>query len=266
MEVEDKDGGLSSLAAISEEILATTTDSSINDGIRKQQSILQNIDRQRLVSLSPNKIPSTSKISQTIYKRTNLKNYILENSNYDSPLKKKQCHCKNSRCLKLYCECFAAQVYCLNCDCIDCSNTIEYEDSVLKARNSTLERNPSAFKPKINSPKSDFGKHTKGCHCKKSSCLKNYCECFQAKVLCSNNCKCIECKNYAGSEERLLTLKENELEISSPLYDTPSKKMKLSQGPTIPVKKILKTITEEPILSKLCQVLLLTAHDTKKKN
>ena len=28
------------------------------------------------------------------------------------PIKRKQCHCKNSKCLKLYCECFASRAYC----------------------------------------------------------------------------------------------------------------------------------------------------------
>jgi hypothetical protein len=61
--------------------------------------------------------------------------------------RKRRCHCKNSRCLKLYCECFTAGVYCSACSCIGCQNNEMHEELVSRAINETLERNPDAFTP-----------------------------------------------------------------------------------------------------------------------
>ncbi|KAL5783153.1 hypothetical protein ACOSP7_008182 [Xanthoceras sorbifolium] len=138
----------------------------------------------------------------------------------------KRCNCKKTQCLKLYCDCFAAGIYCAeSCACQGCRNRPEYEDTVLETRQQIESRNPLAFAPKIvqritdvpenneddgNRSMPSSAKHKRGCNCKKSMCLKKYCECYQANVGCSDGCRCEGCKNsygrkeeYVGSEEML---------------------------------------------------------------
>ncbi|KAJ4969585.1 hypothetical protein NE237_016286 [Protea cynaroides] len=127
----------------------------------------------------------------------------------------KRCNCKKSKCLKLYCECFAAGVYCVEpCSCVECFNKPIHEDTVLETRKQIESRNPLAFAPKVirsSDPVLEIGddsnktpasaRHKRGCNCKKSSCQKKYCECYQGGVGCSINCRCEGCKNTFGRKD-----------------------------------------------------------------
>ncbi|XP_023881872.2 CRC domain-containing protein TSO1 isoform X2 [Quercus suber] len=142
----------------------------------------------------------------------------------------KRCNCKRSKCLKLYCECFAAGVYCVDsCACINCFNKPEYEYTVLDIRQQIESRNPLAFAPKVvkhdtdspaiimeagnrNTPSS--ARHKRGCNCKKSKCLKKYCECYQANVGCSNGCRCEGCQNSFGTSSECRRVENPSHEVS----------------------------------------------------
>ena len=108
------------------------------------------------------------------------------------------CNCKNSGCLKRYCECFSRMKYCdNNCQCKNCMNNIKFEKERTEAIKLYLVKSPVSFK-KINM---DLNNIT--CNCKKSNCLKNYCECFQFNLKCTYSCGCVDCKNRNLLEKKL---------------------------------------------------------------
>ncbi|GAB0092407.1 hypothetical protein DMENIID0001_073970 [Sergentomyia squamirostris] len=119
----------------------------------------------------------------------------------DDSGKRRPCNCNRSQCLKLYCECFANGEFCKDCNCKECFNDLAHEDERQKAIRLCLDRNPNAFRPKIGKFSAEDAirrQHNKGCNCKRSGCLKNYCECYEAKISCSSNCKCFGCRNVEG--------------------------------------------------------------------
>ncbi|KAK1259088.1 Protein tesmin/TSO1-like CXC 2 [Acorus gramineus] len=116
----------------------------------------------------------------------------FEEANQLSPKKKrtkivaeddgcKRCSCKRSKCLKLYCECFAAKRYCSeSCTCKECLNKPEYEEKVFDARRQIESRNPTAFAPRV------VVLATESPHKR------------AANVGCSDGCRCDGCKNTFG--------------------------------------------------------------------
>ncbi|ESQ47582.1 hypothetical protein EUTSA_v10020174mg [Eutrema salsugineum] len=191
----------------------------------------------------------------------------------------KRCNCKKSKCLKLYCECFAAGVYCIEpCSCIDCFNKPIHEDTVLATRKQIESRNPLAFAPKVirnsdsimdasddasKTPAS--ARHKRGCNCKKSNCLKKYCECYQGGVGCSINCRCEGCKNAFGrKEDSLLAIMESKQEEDRQTYEKRTAKIQhnsdlskeveeqnpRSDQPSTPLPTYRHLVVHQPFLSK----------------
>lgn len=82
------------------------------------------------------------------------------------------------------------------CNCTGCYNNINQSKVRSEAIETILEKQPEAFTSKYKALTSkEKLAHKKGCNCKKSYCLKKYCECFTAGILCTDQCRCEDCRN-----------------------------------------------------------------------
>lgn len=121
------------------------------------------------------------------------------------------CNCKNSHCIKLYCECFRSEQFCKDCACLGCMNvegnrTRETIVEIInKKRKGTFRqmkisknylKNNSNYKNTQKSQQSEtITKVQMSCNCRNSGCKKRYCECFKNKLKCNLFCQCNECQN-----------------------------------------------------------------------
>jgi len=160
---------------------------------------------------------------------------------------RKPCNCTKSQCLKLYCDCFANGEFCFNCNCNNCHNNLENEEERQRSIRQCLDRNPYAFQPKIGkNPAESDRRHNKGCNCKRSGCLKNYCECYEAKIICTDICKCVGCKNVderTGSKMTSLSyveeLPDESLSVSEKWFKpTTSLRSKLLHAPSLNLQEV----------------------------
>ena len=85
------------------------------------------------------------------------------------------CTCSKTKCLKKYCECLANNQYCVNCNCVDCHNTPQFQKEKAKENVEVIT-----------------------CTCTKSNCNKKYCECYKSGKACNGNCRCLNCQNKCG--------------------------------------------------------------------
>jgi len=61
-----------------------------------------------------------------------------------------KCQCNRSKCLKLYCECFAKGGFCgPECGCTNCFNKAGEEDAIAAAKADITKRDPDAFVKKL---------------------------------------------------------------------------------------------------------------------
>ena len=143
---------------------AMSSDAALHVELSRVETPLPSVEIAASVVKTPTRVATASKIGKR--RRTQRVGAVKKRVRVYSP--KKHCACKNSKCLKLYCICFAKGVACgVGCTCSDCGN-IEASD--------------------------DKRKHAP-CTCGRNACLKGYCVCHRRGMKCGDACTCTGCNN-----------------------------------------------------------------------
>ena len=140
-------------------------------------------------------------------------------------IEKFSCNCTKTRCVKKYCECFANNRYCKDCNCVECLNKYIYSNNYNNS-SKDLSENEEVF-----------------CTCAKSNCTKKYCECYKSGKKCNDKCRCTNCLNnypifniknkgnkikVVKSKENINNIEDNNLnELKSKNIDLADKKFEL---------------------------------------
>ena len=184
-----------------------------------------NITRQRYISETFSHSCATLNNSIENNNNNSGKYIILENGKKQINKESIKCKCKNSSCLKFYCECFSNGKLCEKCPCYNCKNKTEYEDLRQEKYKSILSRNPKAIY-QINSTKKSWT-----CNCKFSNCQKNYCDCFQNGKTCTSKCRCDNCLNKIPNinhinrkTKKIKRIRGNKNILKNSIYLTPKKR------------------------------------------
>ena len=152
---------------------------------------------EQMYDIDMTQVLETNLQQSIIYEFNEDKNFIMTESKTTT---KKCCNCKKSKCLKLYCECFAAGQSCEGCNCVGCHNLEQYENERKKAMAQIAKKNPKGFNRRMeineHRNKHEISHKGTGCNCSKTGCLRNYCECFKMGVGCGPSCRCEGCGNF----------------------------------------------------------------------
>ncbi|XP_006860889.1 PREDICTED: tesmin [Chrysochloris asiatica] len=168
-----------------------------------------------------------------------------------------------------YNDCFASGDYCNNCNYNNCGSNLRHEIERFKAIKACLDRNPEVFQPKIGLGRLAEAKPwpNKGCNCKRSGCLKNYCDCYEAKIMCSSICKCIGCKNYEESpEHKTLMSLQNNMEIGGLEGSHPLSPCKFSGPPKSRKDRQPFTCISREVVETTCACLLAQGEEAEKEH